>query len=113
MGRNNYASKPCVSCRALHLPELNQQAMVDIRSAWFEEVGGAPNGNRREPPSPPPIPQTLPHTRHEGHLSAAQNDTGSVTEGALCIIDDVLHCIELGVVWHEVLEGMFGQTGIG
>lgn len=35
-------------CRAVHLPELNQQAMMGIRDQWFEEVGGAPNGNRCE-----------------------------------------------------------------
>lgn len=34
--------------RVLHLEELNQQTMLDIRNAWFEETGGAPNGNRCE-----------------------------------------------------------------
>lgn len=37
----------CFCCgRAIHLPELDQQKMVDIRGAWYEECGGQPPGNK-------------------------------------------------------------------
>jgi hypothetical protein len=32
--------------RALHLPQLDQQEMIDIRTAWFDESGGPPPGNK-------------------------------------------------------------------
>lgn len=32
--------------RAVNLPQLDQNEMVAIRTAWFEEVGGAPTGNK-------------------------------------------------------------------
>ena len=35
-------------CRALNLPRLDQTEMVEIRTAWFEEVGGPPTGNKCE-----------------------------------------------------------------
>ena len=38
----------CMGCRALNLPRLDQNEMVEIRTAWFEEVGGPPTGNKRE-----------------------------------------------------------------
>lgn len=34
--------------RALHLPKLDQQQMLDIRSAWFDANYGPPPGNKRE-----------------------------------------------------------------
>ncbi len=36
----------CVMRRAVNLPQLDQNEMVAIRTAWFEEVGGAPTGNK-------------------------------------------------------------------
>jgi len=51
------------------MPKLDQQVMVDIRSAWFEEVGGAPNGNRRE--EPPPLRASFPHPHLPGILQLA------------------------------------------
>jgi len=30
------------------LPELNQDRMLEIRNAWFEQLGGPPIGNKRE-----------------------------------------------------------------
>ncbi len=33
------------SCRALYLPKLDQQQMLEIRSAWFAENAGPPPGN--------------------------------------------------------------------
>jgi len=41
----------CVSvciCRAIGLPELDQERMLHIRNAWFEQMGGPPVGNKRE-----------------------------------------------------------------
>jgi len=35
-------------CRVVGLPELDQAKMVDIRNAWYEQLGGAPIGNKRE-----------------------------------------------------------------
>ncbi|KAL3161552.1 hypothetical protein ABBQ32_010419 [Trebouxia sp. C0010 RCD-2024] len=32
--------------KATHLPTLDQKQMVDIRTAWFEECGGPPPGNK-------------------------------------------------------------------
>ncbi|KAK9918864.1 hypothetical protein WJX75_007628 [Coccomyxa subellipsoidea] len=32
--------------KAVNLPQLDQNEMVAIRTAWFEEVGGAPTGNK-------------------------------------------------------------------
>ncbi|CAL8471625.1 g11167 [Coccomyxa elongata] len=32
--------------KAINLPQLDQNEMVAIRTAWFEEVGGAPTGNK-------------------------------------------------------------------
>lgn len=34
--------------RALHLPKLDQQQMIDIRAAWFDGNYGPPPGNKRE-----------------------------------------------------------------
>lgn len=34
--------------RALYLPQLDQQQMLDIRSAWFDANFGPPPGNKRE-----------------------------------------------------------------
>ena len=36
----------CWSCRATHLEQLDQAQMLGIRTAWFEEVGGPPIGNK-------------------------------------------------------------------
>ena len=33
-------------CRAAHLRKLDQTEMLGIRTAWFEEVGGPPIGNK-------------------------------------------------------------------
>ena len=38
--------------RALHLPELDQERMVGLRAAWFDEAQGPPPGNKREWPAP-------------------------------------------------------------
>lgn len=35
-------------CRVVGLPELDQAKMVDLRNAWYEQLGGAPIGNKRE-----------------------------------------------------------------
>ncbi|DBA83438.1 TPA: hypothetical protein ACH3X2_006375 [Trebouxia sp. C0005] len=32
--------------KAVHLPTLDQKQMIDIRTAWFEECGGPPPGNK-------------------------------------------------------------------
>jgi hypothetical protein len=32
--------------KAIHLPAMNQQAMMDMRTAWFEQNAGPPPGNR-------------------------------------------------------------------
>jgi len=32
--------------RAANLTQLDQKEMLDIRTAWFEEVGGPPTGNK-------------------------------------------------------------------
>ena len=37
-----------IGCRATYLQELDQKQMIDIRSAWFEECGGPPPGNKCE-----------------------------------------------------------------
>jgi hypothetical protein len=37
--------------RALHFPKLDQEAMVAVRTAWFEENSGPPPGNKRESPA--------------------------------------------------------------
>lgn len=42
-------------CRAANLAQLDQKQMLAIREAWFEEVGGPPTGNKRDPPCPCPI----------------------------------------------------------
>ncbi len=34
--------------RALHLPKLDQQQMMDVRAAWFDGNYGPPPGNKRE-----------------------------------------------------------------
>ena len=39
--------RPGLWCRALYLPELDQEQMLAIRAAWFEENFGAPPGNKR------------------------------------------------------------------
>lgn len=35
-------------CRARHFPKLDQQQMLDVRSAWFDGNYGPPPGNKRE-----------------------------------------------------------------
>ena len=34
--------------RAANLAQLDQKEMLNMREAWFEEVGGPPTGNKRE-----------------------------------------------------------------
>ena len=36
----------CHLFRAFHMPVLNQAAMLELRSAWFEQAGGPPPGNK-------------------------------------------------------------------
>jgi hypothetical protein len=36
----------------VNLPQLDQAEMVALRNAWFEQVGGPPTGNKREPTFP-------------------------------------------------------------
>ena len=38
--------------RAANLTQLDQKEMLDIRTAWFEEVGGPPTGNKCKAPIP-------------------------------------------------------------
>ena len=38
-------------CRFLALDQVDQEAMLAIRTAWFEECGGPPIGNKREWPA--------------------------------------------------------------
>lgn len=45
------------SYRALHLPKLDQQQMIDIRAAWFDGNYGPPPGNK------------LPHERDQWQLA--------------------------------------------
>ena len=41
-------ARVCHECRrAAHLRKLDQTEMLGIRTAWFEEVGGPPIGNKR------------------------------------------------------------------
>ena len=43
-----HAERVCHVCRrAAHLRKLDQTEMLGIRTAWFEEVGGPPIGNKR------------------------------------------------------------------
>lgn len=41
--------------RAANLTQLDQKEMLDIRTAWFEEVGGPPTGNKCKALTPPLI----------------------------------------------------------
>lgn len=45
---NVFSRRPdkCHFYRAVFLPELDQQVMVDIRSAWFDQNSGPPPGNK-------------------------------------------------------------------
>ena len=36
--------------KSVNLTKLDQKEMITIRDAWFEEVGGPPNGNKRRSP---------------------------------------------------------------
>ena len=42
-----FAAAPASRLRAHYLPAVDQEAMVAVRDAWFQEVGGPPAGNKR------------------------------------------------------------------
>ena len=46
--------------RALHLQTLEQEEMIAVRAAWFEEVGGPPPGNKRAHSPPMHLPKGAP-----------------------------------------------------